>query len=770
MKFISDNGSWWILGAAILLYPLTMVVVYKTSHDNVIQRAEKDIETMLLQHKGVHQYVQRLAHPELYDLKDQNAIPDELYTPVLFSSSYMVRNMHDFYNEERTKAGLPELYYKMAATSPRNPINQASEFETSLIELFNRDDSPAHYQEVLKIDEQKYLYVAVPFLRNEERCLKCHGNIEDAPLQLQERYPDAGGYNESVGYIRAIESLRAPLTGELTPTHTALFSAGIIGAAIIGLLLLNQRLGRTVKKRTQVIEQQARAIKDREQNLRITLNSIGDAVIAVDPQGFITNINPVAALLTGWSPDEAKGQPLERVFTVIDANTRTEHPNPADLVLQTGEAVTLPDQTLLIAKDGTERLIADSGAPILDDSGACAGVVLVFRDVTEKSVLEKKLHQAQKMDAIGQLAGGIAHDFNNMLGGIMGATELLQCERPHSETEKTFLNLILNTSRRAADLTRQLLAFSRKSNMHPTPVDMHDVIQETMALLSHTLDKKIKIETNLNATASTVTGDVSQLQNVLLNLGINAGDAMPEGGTLTYTTRLSELDETYCNSSSAELEPGVYIIIQVKDDGCGMSPETVERVFEPFFTTKTMHKGTGLGLAAAFGTIQQHHGSITVYSEEHKGSVFNIALPLTKTGTTARPQQPAPIQGSGTILVVDDEETIRKTTEAILTHLGYDVLTANNGKDALKVFAENKHTIDLVLLDMIMPEMNGTECMKKLTELAPDLPIVLSSGFTNDADIDTLKQQGLTDFIQKPYQTLELSLAIAHALRHNHPA
>lgn len=765
MGKINKNRAWTWIGAAVLLYSLVITTVFFLSHDYVITRAESDIEAMLLQHKGVHHYVQRLSHPELYSIKANHGVPEELYSPVLFSSSYMVRNMHQFYNEERKKAGLPELYYKMAAIHPRNPVNQASELEAKLIKFFNENQTCTHYQEVVKIGGQKQLYVATPFLANDQHCLKCHGKFEDAPKQLQLLYPDKGGFNEELGYIRAIESLRAPLTDEWTIPYIALISAGVVGAIILGLFLLNRKLGMTVKNRTQQIQEQSLVLQTNEENLRITLDSIGEAVIATDIHGRIIRINPVAAKLIGWKQADALGQLLEAVLHLVEAATRTPRINPVEDILKSDPAFSLRDDTILIAKDGTERLIADSGAPIRDAAGEYVGTILILRDITEQRALEQQLQQSRKMDAIGQLAGGVAHDFNNLLCGIMGSTELLQDEIPQGSCGMKYVDLILTSATRAADLTSNLLAFSRKSNLRSDTVPVHAILKEMIGLLSHTLDKRILIQPNLNAPSDTVTGDASQLQNVFLNLCINAGDAMPDGGKLSISTRLTELDEAHCKNSLFNLQSGPHLIVEIHDTGTGIPLNIMNRIFEPFFTTKAIHKGTGLGLAAAFGTIKQHNGSITVYSEEGQGTLFNITLPLTNGTLPPERAKMTPIHGSGTILIAEDEEAIRVTTESMLTRLGYQVLTADNGEEAVQIYRDHQDTINLVLLDKVMPKMNGTDCLKQLLLINPHLAIVLSSGFTDETSLAELNRLGLKGFIQKPYQTVGLSQAIAAALQ-----
>lgn len=386
------------------------------------------------------------------------------------------------------------------------------------------------------------------------------------------------------------------------------------------------------------------------------------------------------------------------------------------------------------------------------------------RMMNEKSKLEAQLHHAQKMEAIGTLTGGVAHDFNNMLGGIMGAAELLTFYLPDDAKARQLHQIITESAIRAADLTKQLLAFSRQSIKLSTAVNLHKIIEEAITLVKRTLDKRISIEVNLGAERSIIVGDPSLLHNAVLNLCINASHAMSAGGTLSLNTREIALDEHFCKTSSFELHPGQYIEIEVRDNGCGIAREHLGRIFEPFFTTKETGKGTGLGLSSVYGTVKQHNGSITVYSEKGIGSTFQILLPLAEDSTICEMPVSQIKKGSGVILVVDDEEVMRSTAKAILEALGYEVILAEDGQVALDLFSQNKDRIDLVLLDMIMPVMNGRECFERLKKQDPQVNVILSSGFSTEDDLQEMKKAGLKGFIRKPYLASKLSQIVHEAL------
>ena len=385
-------------------------------------------------------------------------------------------------------------------------------------------------------------------------------------------------------------------------------------------------------------------------------------------------------------------------------------------------------------------------------------------DAAEQKRLEERLRQTQKMEVIGQLAGGVAHDFNNMLTAILGSAELLERCVMENPTATKLLANIKKAASRSADLTGQLLAFSRKGQKKDVRVCIETTIHEVISLLERTIDKNITLETRLIAKNTDVTGDPSLLQNALLNLGVNARDAMPEGGVITFTTANVELDSSYCESSAFNITPGSYIEIAVSDAGTGITKENIQHVFEPFFTTKEVGKGTGLGLAAVYGTITDHLGCINIYSEPGIGTVFKIYLPLSGGKKTVAPSADELIRGSGGILLVDDEEILRDVGKSLLEELGYRVYLAEDGEQALEVYARHKKEISLVILDMLMPRMGGKETLVRLMDEFPDIRVLISSGFHQERTVDELVKLGARGFLQKPYIKQELGKAVAEAL------
>jgi PAS domain S-box-containing protein len=515
-----------------------------------------------------------------------------------------------------------------------------------------------------------------------------------------------------------------------------------------------------------VLTASVRTRRRAEEDLATTLQSIGDAVVATDRQGRVLRVNPVAERLTGWPAAEAVGRPLEEIFRTLDSRTRAPAPVPLEAVVARGETRSLAESTLLVARGGAEIRIGDSISPIRSPDGAIRGAVLVFRDVTEQEALEEHLRQAQKMETVGRLAGGVAHDFNNLLGGITGYADLLIVGLAGNERLRGYAERIVETAARAAGLTRNLLAFSRKNRLSAVEIDVHRSIRDVLGILEQTIDRRIVIRTRFAPGSPVVTGDLSQLQSALLNLGVNARDAMPDGGTLTIATAEIVLDDAAGRALPEHLPAGRYVEITLSDSGVGMPPEVMAHLFEPFFSTKPAGRGTGLGLAAVYGTVRAHRGAITVQSAPGAGATFRILLPAGVAGAAgASVPAPAARFGSGCILVVDDEKIIRSLVTEMLHTLGYEVLLAEDGDEAVEVFRRERDRISLVILDVIMPKRNGPETYRALRAIDPGVRVLIASGFDFDTASRTLVTEGVAGFLQKPFRFSELSKKIADTLK-----
>lgn len=422
----------------------------------------------------------------------------------------------------------------------------------------------------------------------------------------------------------------------------------------------------------------------------------------------------------------------------------------------------------LRAKSGEYRWVLGRGKVLeWDADGKPLRMFGTSLDVTQRHALEDRVRQMQKMDAVGQLAGGVAHDFNNQLTGIMGYAGMIE-DVAQDATIVRYARSITDMANRSADLTKQLLAFSRKGEHRSIPINIHATIGEVISMLRHTIDKRIEVRSRLNAESPTVMGDPSQLQNAFLNIALNARDAMPEGGSLTFETSVEQLDDDYCNSVAFDLKPGSFIRISIADTGYGMDSEVQKHIFEPFFTTKESGKGTGMGLATVYGTVKQNSGAINVYSELGHGSTFCILLPL--AGDSALTQAANPIvelphiKGMH-ILVIDDEENLRDVITAILDGEGCIVTTAENGVEAVEYYRNHWRNIDLVIFDMVMPRMNGRDTFRALKEINPDIRSILSSGFLVNGNAQDLLTEGVREFIQKPFTKGKLTETIERAMR-----
>ncbi len=380
----------------------------------------------------------------------------------------------------------------------------------------------------------------------------------------------------------------------------------------------------------------------------------------------------------------------------------------------------------------------------------------------EQQRAEEAQRHSQKLEAIGLLAGGVAHDFNNLLVGILGYADVLAADAPRGSVQEEAARTISQAARRAAELTRQLLAVARLGHHRQEDVDVHALVREVTALLGRTLEKSIRIETRLGAALHHVRGDPGQLQQVILNLAVNARDAMPAGGTLAVETALEELAEAPAHG----LAEGRYLVLTVADTGVGIPKDHLDRIFEPFFTTKPEGRGSGLGLATAYGITKGHGGAIRVQSEQGRGARFVVYLPVRAEPAIAQAQPEAsPPRGSGLVLVVDDEEIVRGTAARMLSSLGYEPALVSGAREALDWLAAHREDPAAVLLDLAMPGMDGRACFRAMKAQRPGLRVVVSSGFSRNGGAQELLDEGAAGFVQKPYHLDELARALAGALR-----
>ncbi len=411
---------------------------------------------------------------------------------------------------------------------------------------------------------------------------------------------------------------------------------------------------------------------------------------------------------------------------------------------------------------------------LLRRNGKTTGITVFGKDITARRRAEAalreseiRLRQAEKMNAVGQLAGGVAHDFNNQLMSVLGNAELL-LNRLDTPDLKRHAESIMVAARRSADLTKKLLAFSRKGQFQRVPVDVHRVIHDTVEMLVHSIDRRVRVTQRLSARAATVQGDPSQIQSALLNLALNARDAMPEGGELTLGTDIVTIDAAVAAGYGREIEPGPYLLVTVSDTGCGMTDEVKAHLFEPFFTTKSVGQGTGMGLASVFGTVKQHRGMIKASSEIGKGTEFRMYLPLAEVSVAvddARSAVATSVPSGLRILVADDAEPVRALLTQMLAVAGHEVVTVADGAAAIEAFRRENGGFDLVILDMIMPVMNGRDAFRALKASDPAVKVMLASGYGLNEESQALMDEGVCGLVQKPFEMRELLRAITAAVR-----
>ena len=708
---------------------------------------------------------------------------------------------------------------------------------------------------------------------------------------------------QTMDEIRALAArLIAAENAELARRETAVARHGyetrilvLAGTIVLALLiwLASARVNHLVRSQEGLIADLAEA-REREARgraaLATTLRSIGDAVITTDAAGGIQFMNPVAEGLTGWSNAAAEGKPLPEVFRILNESTRQPVENPVTKVLHEGTVVGLANHTILQARDGRQIPIDDSGAPIPGEKGDVAGVVLVFRDVTqrrqtqrnleeserryrllfeanpspmwvydtdtlkflavneaaikhygysreeflamtlrdirptedvpalladvairtsqlhtdgpwrhrkkdgsiisveitahpiqfgpakarlilasdvtERMRLEEQLRQSQKLEAVGQLAGGIAHDFNNLLTVVEGYAELVYGDLAEDDPKRASVQEILVAAQRAASLTRQLLAFSRRQMLQPIHLNLNSNVASTQRMLSRLLGENIEIVTQLADGLWDVYADPGQIDQIILNLAVNARDAMEHGGRLTITTANVEVDAG--SAAAAGVAPGKYARLTLSDTGEGMDAETQRHIFEPFFTTKEVGRGTGLGLSTVYGIVKQSGGQILVESEPGRGSAFTILLPARDGSSQADLPGGAPAAESQTpeetVLVVEDDQVVRQLVATMLRFGGYKVISPATPEQALVVCADPQTRIDLLLTDMVLPDTDGAIIAETAARLRPGLKVLFMSGYTEHAVLRRTPIDPATPFLQKPFTKSALMSKVREAL------
>ncbi len=519
------------------------------------------------------------------------------------------------------------------------------------------------------------------------------------------------------------------------------------------------------RKAILVVSRDVSAEKQAEDALRKYRLIFEEALLAIfqtTPDGHLLAANPAMARMLGYESPEELLSAIADVRTQLHVNLERRDEFRR---LMEEHGVVRNFECELYRKDRT-RLSCVANARAVREDNVIVRYEGTFEDLTERKLLEDQLRQAQKMEAVGRLAGGVAHDFNNALGVITGYADLLHMRLAADDPARRYTEEITKAGQRAAGLTRQLLAFSRKQVIQPVVLDLNSVISELEKMLRRLLGEDIKINFKRSADLGRVMADPTQIEQILMNLAINARDAMPGGGKLIIKTANAEIDETY-GRQNPFVVPGSYVMLSMSDGGCGMDKQTQAHIFEPFFTTKEPGKGTGLGLSTVYGIVKQNSGFIQVYSEVGRGTTFKIYLPrvASTAPTVAAPEIPDTLpRGTETILIVEDEDGLRNLARTCLEGHGYRVLDAPDAHTALVMTQENRGAVDLVLTDVVMPGMNGRELAQRLATLQPQIRILYMSGYANDL----IAQYGVIDsdtmLLEKPFTLRSLLLKVHQVL------
>jgi len=552
---------------------------------------------------------------------------------------------------------------------------------------------------------------------------------------------------------------------------TALSNFGVLAAiCVVSLGRLNEALSKKIVELREEID--VRRAKEGELvRLGAAVEQSSELVVLLDVSGAVEYANPVFELITGFSLERIRGRPL------------------ADLVGGDGEAAEAMRRAIagrglwsgtfgLQSAFGDELSIEATLPPILGESDGVLGFASVWRNVTarrrseqERKKLEQQLFQSQKMEAVGQLAGGIAHDFNNLLHAILGFTHLTRSQLASDDEAAENLDQVMEATTRASSMVKQLLAFSRAKPLRNQPVDLNRLVGDQLQMLGRIIGEHIELAFRPGRDLPPLVGDPTKIEQVVMNLCVNARDAMKGGGRLTLSTSSMRLDETFCRSHPG-VQPGRHTCLTVADTGTGIAPEHIDRIFEPFFSTKDVSRGTGLGLATVYGIVKQHEGILDVESTPGKGTTFRVCFPSRTEEISVEivvGEGAPPPGGTGTILLAEDDASVRRLATKLLERAGYSVLAASDGEEAVRIFDRNASSIDLALLDVVMPKRHGRSVLEHIRARRDAMPVLLLSGYSRELLDPIVDLSEHTDLLHKPMEPNELLWSVSRALGQGRP-
>ncbi|NOX25184.1 MAG: DUF3365 domain-containing protein [Deltaproteobacteria bacterium] len=795
MKHIGTKLLLFITVTFILFSSFFLYRTYQAARSYVYKIVQQQTDLALQFDLSIRQYVKEKIRPVMHDL-----LGKDKFIPETMSTSFVARSI--FADVHRK---FPDIILKFASDNPLNPINKAGPEEMRIIRYLNRHPDQKTWQGNIEINGRLY-FAKFNASRIQKECLQCHGKPGDAPAALLKRYGTKSGFFKSVGKVAGLDTIAVPISRiQAQLLNTAKYNLIIMGIALLlfmaSIFIIVQKLVSNRLKDIQahfaaaaaagdyshlnilnvhgedeismlaksynVLAEKLRQYHDslyaEKERLNVTLRSIGDGVITTDLDGKIILINRIAEKLTGWNMREAVGRPLAAIFNIINEKTGKQCDCPVSRVLRSGGIVDLANHTALIAKDGVQYSIEDSAAPIFDKESRIIGTVLVFRDMTEKKKTRRELLKIKKLESVGILAGGIAHDFNNILTSILGNIELAGIAVEPTAKAYPLLQAAKKASLRAKDLTQQLLTFSKGGAPVKKTTAIDNVIIESANFVLHGSSVSCRFRIPDDLWLADI--DAGQISQMIQNLVINAMHAMPGGGNITISClNIADI--------KAEIYIGLpetnYIKIMVQDNGCGISKKYIEKIFDPYFTTK--QEGSGLGLSITHSIIAKHGGHIDVQSVMENGTIFSIYLPAAKNkiGLNISEKKEEREITKARIIVMDDDKLVQKVAAGMLASIGHEVLLANNGEEAVAILTErgrNGQHVDAIIMDLTIPgAMGGKEAIKEVLKIAPDIKVVVASGYSNDPVMADYRQYGFKAALAKPFTLVELREVLADIL------
>ena len=727
--------AWTIIIAGSLLWNNTH------THQSILEKARIETRTLYeltvayrgwgALHGGVYVPVTETLQPNPYlNVAGRDVTTKDGRKLTLVNPAWMTRQVFELLVKQ---SSLPIINH-LTSLKYLNPTNKPDAWEEKGLRAFEQGSSEV--SEAMTINGQPYMRMLKPFI-TQQACLKCHGHQ---------------GYK--VGDVRGGMSIAIPLqpylSAEVEEKKALLVTHSFIWIIGMGsIMVFTRRIGR---KQEELVNS--------EEKYRILFENNPHPMWVYDLEtlGFLT-VNDAAIQHYGYSRQEFLAMTIK------------------DIRPQEDVAALLKNVSLVtdgLDRAGVWRHRTKNGSVIfveitshtLNFGGRRAELVMAH-DVSERNKLEDQLRHAQKMEAVGRLAGGVAHDFNNILTAIIGYGSLLQMKMKADDPMLHNAEEVIAAAQRGANLTQSLLAFSRKQIINPRPVNINQIVGRVGKLLTRLIGEDVRLDIRLGQEDLVVIADSGQIEQVLMNLATNARDSMPDGGTLHIETNRIELDDRFIAAHNYG-KPGAYAVIAMTDSGSGMDAKTAERIFEPFFTTKEMGRGTGLGLSMVYGIVKQHEGYVNVYTEPGKGSTFKCYLPLASARVSDQSmQRPGPLKGgSETILLAEDDDALRRLARTVLEEFGYRIIEAVDGEDAIEKFKQHHKSIQLLLLDVIMPKKNGREVYEEAKKLVPGIRTLFVSGYT----ADIVHKRGILDegqaFIAKPVSPSELLKKIREVLEH----